>query len=278
MRFTKMHGAGNSFFLMENLHGELQGEDLQSLALRLCSAENGPGADGLIVLAPAQRDEDFSMLFYNSDGSRGEMCGNGARCVARYGVERGIVRDPAHIVFRATAGLIYARRIDETQYEVRLNNPSVIDLHRPVSDGERVFDSAYVELGEPGIPHAVIETPEEDFCDLNALRARGRALRHSPVYPRGANVSFVSVTSPQSVRALTYERGVEDFTLACGTGSGSIVLTMLLRGRLAGDRATVDMPGGRLSVLLTREGRTARNILLTGPTAVVETGTFFPEG
>ena len=269
MLITNMHGAGNSFCLVENLHGELQGEDLQSLALRLCSAENGPGADGLIVLTPAQGDEDFGMLFYNSDGSLGEMCGNGARCVARYGVEHGLVKDAAHIRFRATAGLILARRIDETLYEVRLNNPSVIDLHRPVSDGERVFDSAYVELGEPGIPHAVIETPEEDFLDLDALRARGRALRCSQVYPRGANVSFVSVTSPQRVRALTYERGVEDFTLACGTGSGSIVLTLLLRGRLRGDRATVDMPGGQLSVRLVREGEQIRDLFLTGPTAYV---------
>ena len=270
MLYTKMHGAGNSFVILENLHGELQGEDLSGLALRLCSAESGPGADGMIVLVPALSGEDFGMLFYNSDGSLGEMCGNGARCVARYGVEHGFAADPAHIVFRATAGLIYARRIDETQYEVRLNNPSVIDLHRPVRVGERVFDCAYVELGEPGIPHAVVETPEDDFADLDALRERGRALRHSPAFPRGANVSFVCVTSSQSVRALTFERGVEDFTLACGTGSGSIVLTLLLRGRLSGDRAAVDMPGGRLSVRLVREGDAVRDLFLTGPTAYVD--------
>ena len=82
-------------------------------------------------------------------------------------------------------------------------------------------------------------------------------------------MSFVSVTSPRRVRALTYERGVEDFTLACGTGSGSIVLTLLLRGRLRGDRATVDMPGGQLSVRLVREGERIRDLFLTGPTAYV---------
>ena len=88
MRYTKMHGAGNSFLLTESLHGELQGEDLSGLALRLCDARTGPGADGLIVLVPAA-EADFGMLFYNADGSLGEMCGNGARCLARYGVEHG---------------------------------------------------------------------------------------------------------------------------------------------------------------------------------------------
>ena len=112
MRYTKMHGAGNSFLILENLHGELQGEDLRDLALRFCSPFTGPGADGMIVLRP-DREADFAMDFYNSDGSTGEMCGNGARCVARYGLEHGLCRDPERIRFRAEAGLIAARRIDE---------------------------------------------------------------------------------------------------------------------------------------------------------------------
>ena len=266
MLYTKMHGAGNSFVILENLHGELQGEDLSGLALRLCSAESGPGADGMIVLVPALSGEDFGMLFYNSDGSLGEMCGNGARCICRYGVEHGLARDAERIRVQTTAGLVTGRRITDERYQVRLNDPSVVELHRE-AEGE---DCAYVELGDPGIPHAVVETPEDDFADLDALRERGRALRHSPAFPRGANVSFVCVTSSQSVRALTFERGVEDFTLACGTGSGSIVLTLLLRGRLSGDRAAVDMPGGRLSVRLVREGDAVRDLFLTGPTAYVD--------
>ena len=124
MRYTKMHGAGNSFVILEDLHGELSGEDLSVLALRLCDPKTGPGADGLIVLSPPAADEDFSMLFYNADGSKGEMCGNGARCAARYGVEHGLVRDPEKIRFRATAGEITARRIDGDSFEVRLNDPA----------------------------------------------------------------------------------------------------------------------------------------------------------
>ena len=269
MRYTKMHGAGNSFVLTENLCGELQGEDLSVLALRLCDGKTGPGADGLIVLVPAE-GADFGMLFYNADGSLGEMCGNGARCVARYGFEHGLAKEAGNIRILATAGLVRACRVSEEQYRLRLNDPSVIDLHR-AAEGE---DCAYVELGEPGIPHAVLEVGPEAFDDLNALRERGRALRHSSAFPRGANVSFACLTGENTVRAITFERGVEDFTLSCGTGCGAMALSLILRGRIPGERAEIDMPGGHLSVQLTRAGDSVRDILLTGPTAVVEEGRF----
>ena len=262
-----MHGAGNSFVLTENLHGELQGEDLSGLALRLCAASD---TDGMIVIVPAAAEKaDFGMLFYNADGSLGEMCGNGARCVARYGVEHGLAPDPERIRILTTAGLVTARRIDEERYEVRLNDPSVIDQHRPAEALGTVFDCAYIELGDPGIPHAVVETEAVDFDDLDALRERGRALRWSPAFPRGANVSFVCRTGQSRVRAITFERGVEDFTQACGTGCGSIAASLILRGTVPGSELTIDMPGGELTVRLRREGQRVSDILLTGPTAVV---------
>ena len=272
MRYTKMHGAGNSFVLTEDLRGALRGEDLRVLALRLCDPARGPGADGLIVLRPAEGDEDFSMLFFNSDGSMGEMCGNGARCAARYGAERGLVRDAGHIRIRATAGEVVCRRIDETRYEVRLNDPSVIDPARLAVTEKESRRCVYVELGDPGIPHAVVEIAPEEWAEPGALRERGRALRSSPAFPRGANVSFYSALAPGRVRAVTYERGVEDFTLACGTGCGAIAVALLLRGALPENRARIEMPGGTLSVALRREGERVRDILLTGPTAFVGEG------
>jgi diaminopimelate epimerase len=269
-----MHGAGNSFILTENLHGELQGEDLSDLALRFCNAETGKGADGLIVIVPAGDEADFGMLFYNADGSLGEMCGNGARCIARYGVEHGLAPDPEHIRIRATAGLVLARRLSRELYQVRLNDPSLVDLHRQAGDTL----CSYVELGDPGIPHAVVEVPLSAFDDLDALRERGRALRADPAFPKGANVTFACVTGEDSVRAITFERGVEDFTLACGTGCGATALSLILRGRLRGNRAEIHMPGGHLSVTLRREGETARDLLLTGPTTLVEEGHLLPSG
>ena len=268
MRCTVMHGAGNSFVVIELPRGKTEkGEDLSVLALRLCARF---GVDGLIAAVPEAAGADFGMLFYNADGSLGEMCGNGARCLARWGVEHGLAPDPENIRILATAGLVRARRISEEQYEVRLNDPSVIDLRReaPVPGGtERC---AYFELGEPGIPHAVVELGPGAFDELDALRERGRALRHSPAFPRGANVTFVCPTGGRSVRAITFERGVEDFTLACGTGCGAAALYLLLSGRFPAGPVEIDMPGGHLSVTLRRAGDWAGDILLTGPTAVVE--------
>ena len=106
-----MHGAGNSFVITESLHDELKSGDLSVLALRLCDPETGPGADGLMVLVPADKGADFRMLFYNSDGSSGEMCGNGARCAARYGFEHNLAPDPGRICIQTTAGLVTGRRI-----------------------------------------------------------------------------------------------------------------------------------------------------------------------
>ncbi len=264
MHYTKMHGAGNSFLLTENLHGELRGEDLSVLALRLCKEKE---TDGLIVLTPAV-GADFGMLFYNSDGSLGEMCGNGARCVARYGYEHSLAPDPQAIRILATAGLVTGKRVSRERYQIRLNDPSVIDLHR-LAEGE---DCAYIELGKPGIPHAVVEVGAEAFDDLNALRERGRRLRCSAAFPKGANVSFACLEGENRVRAITFERGVEDFTLACGTGSGAIAVALILRARIPGSAAEIHMPGGTLIISLTREDDRAKDLLLTGPTAVVEEG------
>ena len=292
LHYVKMHGAGNSFVITESLRGELDGVDLCDLARRLCSPETGPGADGMIVVTQGPEDVDFGMLFFNSDGSLGEMCGNGARCIARYGVERGLSPDPENIRFQATAGRITGRRITEERYEVRLNNPSIVDLNRIAeADGGEV-PCAYVELGSPGIPHAVTEVEPDVLAPAFAaysafargetgvpelplsLRERGRQLRYSPVFPKGANVTFFTRTGDAQVRAITFERGVEDFTLACGTGCGATAVSLLLRGQIPGDTLEIQMPGGVLTVRVRRSGDAVREILLTGPTAVVEEGKF----
>lgn len=276
MRYTKMHGAGNSFVLIDDLGDELRGEDLSVLALRLCDKTSGPGADGMIVVTRVP-EADMGMLFYNSDGSTGEMCGNGARCLARWGFEHGIAPDAEHIRILAPAGEVCARRISEELYEVRLNDPSVIDLKRIAVTEFGETRCSYVELGNPGIPHAVVEVDGSAFSDREALRKKGRALRYSASFPRGANVSFVCLSGERRVHAVTYERGVEDFTLACGTGCGAIAVSLLLSGRVGGESLIVEMPGGELTVSLHKRDGFAENLLLIGPTAVVGEGEFFVE-
>lgn len=262
MKFTKMHGAGNDFVIINTLEEKTDLSDIPRLAKTLCSRRTGIGADGLMLAAKAEGDADFKLLFYNSDGSLGEMCGNGARCIARYGFEHGLASKTQRI--ETTAGLVTGERISKTLYRIRLNDPSIIDLERG--------GCAYVELGDPGIPHAVLIKDDWDTVSEDELRTLGKKLRYSPAFPKGANVSFVRLTGKDEIKAVTYERGVEDFTLACGTGCGSIVTALTLMGLVSGENVKVSMPGGELFVTLTREGDSVHDVFLTGPTCVVFEG------
>ena len=271
MRITKMHGAGNDFVIVNNLTAQIPQERFPLLSKKLCAPHTGVGADGMMVVVPAEKGGDFGMRFYNKDGSLGEMCGNGARCICRYGFENELAGETQRV--ETTAGLVSGERVDARRYRVRLNDPSVIDLERRAGD----VLCGYVELGDPGLPQAVVEIPLPAFEDPDALREKGRALRWDPAFPKGTNVTFVSPIGPGRVRAVTFERGVEDFTLACGTGCGAAALVLILSGRFSGDRLEISMPGGELSVDLRREGGQVRDILLTGPTAVVGCGTLDAE-
>lgn len=274
MHFTKMHGAGNDFIIINNIDGAIPESVLPELAAGLCAQHVSVGADGMMVVAAPRQGGDFRMIFYNSDGSLGEMCGNGARCIARYGYENGLSGEIQRI--ETTAGLVTGQRMTKRLYKVRLNDPSVIDLHRSVSAGSAVYDCAYIELGDPGIPHAIVLMPDWDERDRDTLRALGRALRFAKEFPRGANVSFVKIVDSRHVKAITYERGVEDFTLACGTGCGSIAAALCLLG-LSGDELAIFMPGGELTVSLTAEVGSVRDIYLTGPTNIVCVGDILDE-
>lgn len=266
MKFTKMHGAGNDFIIINAFCEDIDFARVPDIARTLCSRRTGIGADGLMIAAPAVNGADFRLLFYNSDGSLGEMCGNGARCIARYGYEHGLAGALQRI--ETTAGLVTGERISQIHYRIRLNDPSIVDLHRQAEG----YDCAYIELGDPGIPHAVLCLDDWDTWDVAELRSLGEKLRYSPAFPKGANVSFVKLTGEGRVKAVTYERGVEDFTLACGTGCGSIVTALTLMGRVCGNGVLISMPGGELSVTLTCSDGIVRDVYLTGPTCVVFEG------
>ena len=271
MRFTKMNGAGNDFIILNNMEERLDHSLFPSIARTLCRRRLSIGADGLMVVEKASQGGDYQMLFYNSDGSAGEMCGNGARCICRYGYENGLAGETQRV--ETPSGMVTGRRIDARSYRIRLTDPSVIDLSRPVGALGRLWQCSYIELGNPGLPHAAIPYPGLGNLSMDSLRQLGRALRHHPAFPRGANINFYDITGPDQLTELTYERGVEDFTYACGTGTGSVVLALTLLGKVSGEDVAVSVPGGQLRVTIDRDCDTVKAIWLTGPTNIVCEGT-----
>lgn len=267
MRFWKMNGAGNDFLVLNNLEEHLPAGVLPQLARTLCERHLSIGADGLMVVdAPAQGG-DYKMLFFNSDGSVGEMCGNGARCICRYGYENGLAGETQTV--ETTAGIVTGQRIDSRLYKIRLNDPTTVKLDFPVEvDGVR-YACSYVELGDPGIPHAVVPYHDLKNADENELRELGRAIRWHSAFPKGANVNFYEITGEDRLFERTFERGVEDFTYACGTGTGSLVTVLALQGKVSGHHVKVDMTGGQLIIDTVREGSRITDLYLTGPTNIV---------
>ena len=237
-----MSGAGNTFGVLD-IRG--QSPDLEALAVTWCAEL---GADGLLALDDSQI-ADFRLHFYNADGLRGEMCGNGARCICKFAYDLGIA-GPAMTV-ETDGGIVKGWRLSENTYRVALNAPSVLEP-------ERKPGCAYVELGDPGVPHCVLRIPGLEFSHREKLRPLAKQLRYDPAFPKGANVNFYDLCDG-GARLLTYERGVEDYTLACGTGSASVALVLSQMGKLPEGRLTVKNPGGDLRINL--EG----GIFLEGP-------------
>ena len=270
MKFWKMNGAGNDFIIINNMDRSIAEDRWPYIARTLCQRHMSIGADGMMVVTESTGDADYRMTFFNSDGSMGEMCGNGARCIARYGYENGLAGEVQKI--ETTAGIIYGQRIDKRMYRVRLNDPSVIIPHMKIDVDGREYECAYVELGDPGLPHVavpVINLREYDEAELFRL---GRKIRNHPEFTKGANVNFYEITGPDRIYERTYERGVEDFTYACGTGTGSVVTILTLRGAVSGKKVRVEVAGGELSIDAEREGKKIKNLYLTGPTNIVAKG------
>ena len=275
MRFTKMQGAGNDFIVINNMALKLPLEKLPDMARKLCERRVSIGANALMVADFPEKGGDFQMRFYNADGTIAEMCGNGARCIARYAYENGFARESMTI--ETVAGPVLAWRQDKRNYKIKLNDPGVLKLDYPVEAGGENWECAYVELGNPGIPHAVARYPGLADKTEDELRALGRELRYHSAFPKGANVNFYDVVSGNDVVEKTYERGVEDFTLACGTGSGSTAAVLTLLGKVPGPTVHLSVPGGDLWVEVERTGERVTGLCLIGDTNIVAEGEIMDE-
>ena len=267
MKFTKMQGAGNDFIIINNMDGQIDRTSYSEMAARLCPRHLAVGADGMMFVEPAEQGGDFKMMFYNADGMQGEMCGNGARCIAKYGYEKGLAGE--EMTIETTAGFVKAWRKDKMEYRLRLNDITTMQDGLNLEALGQTYACTYVELGNPGLPHLVVEMPglrsmaKKDLFDL------GLALRAHSALEKGANVNFYEITGEDQLFERTFERGVEDFTYACGTGTGSTVSVLTKQGRVSGSNVEVAMEGGVLHIDIVREGDEIKDIYLTGPAVIV---------
>ena len=254
MNVWYMSGAGNDFMVVDARDKDY---DFEAMAIELCKIT---GADGFMAVDYSDK-ADFRLHFYNSDGTRGEMCGNGARCICRYAYDNGIAGP--EMVVETDAGLVPGWRLDTEMYRVKLNNPGVLDLNR-------LPDAAYIELGNPGVPHAVREVPGLSYEKKDEYHAMAKALRHDPAFPKGANANLYTWISEDAIRILTFERGGEDDTLACGTGTGSTAVKLWMEGKIPSGRLVVQNMGGLLVVTIEGDENGVTSILLDGGAEVLK--------
>jgi len=263
--FTKMHGAGNDFVLMDNRRGEIRLTTAQIDAL--CHRRFGIGADGILLLQGPENpsSHDARMVYFNSDGSRAEMCGNGARCFTAFALGHGVGRNGT-LRFLTDAGELSATSHGDT-ITVQMTEPFDIRLGLtvPLETGNTT-----VHYANTGVPHVVRFVDDVSKVDI---KPEGSELRFHPAFaPKGANANFAQVQSDGPVLVRTYERGVEDETLACGTGVTAVgILAHLVHGVPLPVRIRV-AGGDHLTIDFKRAGGKVTQVSMTGPAKVVFTG------
>jgi diaminopimelate epimerase len=275
MEFTKMQGAGNDFIVINNIVEEIPEGSFSEIAKTLCSRRTSIGADGIMFIEEAEDCGDFRMHFFNADGTEGEMCGNGARCICRYAYENGLSGQKQKV--ETVSGLVRGWRIDSRTYKVRLNSPSDYRDELWLELDHESFKCSYVELGSPGLPHLILDMPDFDSLPEKELYRIGKGLRWHESLPKGANVNFYYLGQDGSVTAKTFERGVEDFTLACGTGAGSVGYVLVKTDQVSDNQVTIKMPGGELVIQVVLHPDGVEDIFLSGPAIFVSQGRVLDE-
>lgn len=267
--FTKMVGAGNDFIILE----AKKGLNYKRLADKMCDRANGLGADGLLILDKSTKC-DYRMRIINADGSEAEMCGNGARCLAAYITKH---KEPKKKLFsmQTIAGTILGEAKGEIA-NIRLSEPKNFTPNVKLTINKRKLCVQYIDTG---VPHAIIFVDGLKKIDVQTI---GRAIRfHKKFKPRGTNVNFVEFAKTSLVNVRTYERGVEDETKACGTGSvASAILSYLQLNENAENKTGARMKvktrnGDILDITFDIKNKKPTNVWLKGPAKFVAEGTYF---
>ena len=249
--FYKYQGTGNDFIMIDNRELHFPKNDTKSIE-KLCDRRFGIGSDGLILL---ENDEstDFKMVYYNSDGNQSSMCGNGGRCIVAFAKKLNIIKDKA--TFIAIDGLHHAT----------INDDDIVSLQM-IDVSEVKINTNYIFLNT-GSPHHVM--PIENLASVD-VKSVGSKIRYSELYGKsGSNVNFVNQISEDEFSIRTYERGVEDETLSCGTGATAVAIAMHATKKLNSNTIKINVQGGKLEVSFTEENGIYKNVFLKGPAIFV---------
>lgn len=258
MKFTKLSATGNDFILFDNRTGQLKGDE-HDFFQRICQRRLSVGADGILLLNNSAQYH-FSMVYYNSDGHIGEMCGNGARAASWYAYQKGIA--PKKVTFDVL-GVLYHAEIIDTGVRLQMPPPVEINLHPGAVEESYFEEGGYLNVG---VPHYVLFTENIDEIDVYTIGQKYR--HHSKFQPWGANTNFVQIVGQNELKIRTYERGVEQETLACGTGTiSSAIVANKQKGIQPPIKVTA--PGGTLFVDFDPD---LNHITLTGEVNIIYEG------
>jgi len=259
-----MSGSGNDFVVVDHRTPHIAAAAIKSFVAQICRRGLSVGADGVILLVASTR-ADYGWRFYNADGGEAAMCGNGSRCVARYAYLQKIA--PACHVIETAAGLVQAEVSDSGRVRVRLPDPRDLQLRLNIPIDGVASEGHFIDSGVPHVVYFV-----ESVEAVNVVQ-QGRATRYHPLFqPAGVNVNFVEVLDSSTLKIRTYERGVEDETLACGTGAIAAATIATALGKVAPPVALMTRGGIDLGVDFKRDGDVFTNVFLAGDARVVCTG------
>lgn len=254
IQFYKYQGTGNDFVIIDNRYDFFPKRNIK-LIESICDRRFGIGADGLLLLEN-DATTDFKMVYYNSDGNESSMCGNGGRCIVAFAKKLALI--DTNTVFIATDGLHHATILNDNNVSLQMKDVAEVKIQND-----------YVFLNT-GSPHHVLLVDDLENLDV---KTNGSTIRYSDLYGQaGSNVNFVKQVSENHFGLRTYERGVEDETLSCGTGATAVAIAMNAIGKTNSEQIHLDVQGGKLKVTFDKTDKIYTNVFLEGPTTFVFEG------
>ena len=268
IEFWKMNGSGNDFILIDNRDGRIKNDDMSRFVKKACRRRESVGADGVVFVIKS-RQYDFGWRYLNADGGEAEMCGNGARCVSRFAFLKGI--SGPKMTFETLTGPV-SSEVNGRIVKVLMPDPSKVSL-----DLDLQFQQGWkrIDFVNTGVPHVVIGV--DNLAD-HPVKEQGRAVRYNSHFsPEGTNADFMELAGPDQLAMRTYERGVEDETLACGTGAMACALVASVRGMVNSPVKVKTLGGEELTIHFNKRGAFFDHVWLEGNTSIVYQAQLNPE-